>query len=149
MRRLILILAITVLSLNSLFAQTERTELTVGQLIVSGIFLQPQVHTDPAIVLTADDCRNVIHINGDADVIDFTLPGAELGLVVAFWDISGAVITVDPVDGVDKIWLEAADGGAGNEMESDGAIGRYVVLIAVDNTSWWALPIETLTWGIP
>ena len=140
MKNLILILAIVLLG-GSLFAQGT---------IRIGLPILPRVHTsDAEIVLTEADCGNVIHINGDADAIEFTLPGAKLGLVAAFWDISGAVVTVNPADGVDKIWVEAQDGGAGNSLESDGVIGRYIVLVAVDNTSWWALPIETLTWGIP
>ena len=59
------------------------------------------------------------------------------------------MITVDLVDGVDKIWINGADGGAGNEMESAGDAGNYIVLIAVDNTSWWSPPVGVLEWGIP
>jgi len=148
MKRLILI-TIGVLLVGSLFAQSEKTKLYVQQLVSVGIENPPQVHTAAEVTLTADDCKNVIHINGDADVIKFILPPCALGLVVAFWDQGGAVVTVDPFDEVDKIWIEAQDGGAGNEMESDGTIGRYIILVARDNTSWWALPIEALTWGIP
>ena len=142
MKKLILVLTVAILSIGSLFSQTER----VG--VISG-FTEVTLHTDAAIILTEADCNNEIHVNSDADVIDFTLPPCRNGLVVGFLDMAGAAITVDPYDGVDKIWLEAADGGAGNEIESDGTIGRYVVLIGLDDTNWWALPIETLTWGVP
>ena len=142
MKKIILILAIAVLFISSLFAQTER----IG--MVSG-FTEVTLHTAATVILTEADCNNEIHVNNDADVIDFTLPPCRNGLVVAFLGKATGVITVDPYDGVDKIWLEGADGGAGNEMESDGTVGKYVVLIGLDDTSWYALPIETLTWGIP
>jgi len=95
------------------------------------------LHTDPAIVLTdLDSCRNVAHFNNDADVIDFTLPGAEAGLVVTFYDIGGAVITVDPVDGTDTIYLNGTSVGAGDAIESPGAVGDHITLMAIDVTRW-------------
>lgn len=141
MKKLILIFTITALSI-ALFAQTESLNIVTG-------FTKVTLHTAATVILDITDCNNEIHVNNDADVIDFTLPPCEAGLVVAFLGKATGVITVDPFDGVDKIWLEGADGGAGNEMESDGTVGKYVVLIGLDDTSWYALPIETLTWGIP
>ena len=128
--------------MGSLFAQTENLGTVSGK-------TEFTYHTAAEVTLTAIDCNNQVHVNNDADVIKFILPPCEKDLIVGFWDQGGAVVTVDPYDGVDKIWVEAQDGGAGNEMESDGTIGRYIVLVGKDNTSWWALPIETLTWGIP
>ena len=152
MKRLILILTIAVLFLGSLFAQGERTKAYVQELIASETVSGKLIVTllgDASYSLIADSCRNALYVNMDADPIKFTLPPCEEGLVVAFLDFGGDVITVDLYDGVDKIWLERADGGAGNEMESAGNVGDYVVLVGLDDTNWWALPIETLTWGIP
>ena len=140
MKKLILILAL--LLPVALFAQTQKLNIVTG-------FTEVTLHTAATVILDISDCNNHIHVNNDADVIDFTLPPCQNGLVVAFLGKATGVITVDPFDGVDKIWLEGADGGAGNEMESDGTVGKYVVLIGLDDTSWYALPIETLTWGIP
>ena len=149
MKKLILIITVGILSLGSLFAQTEKTKAYVKQIVTSGIDLQSQLHTAATVVLIADDCKNVIHFNDDADVIDFTLPACESGLAVGFGGTFAGVITVDPFDGVDKIYINGADGGAGNAMASAGDAGNYIILIALDDTRWWALPVEVNTWGIP
>jgi len=95
------------------------------------------LHTDPAIIFSdLDSCRNVAHFNNDADVIDFTLPGAAAGLVMMFYDIGGGVITIDPVDGTDTIYLNGTSVGAGDAIDSPGAVGDFIVLMAIDDTRW-------------
>jgi hypothetical protein len=88
------------------------------------------------IVLTTADCRNKVRFNNDADVIDYTLPGAAAGLVVVFYDIGGGVITIDPVDGTDTIYLNGTSVGAGDAIDSPGSVGDFICLMAIDDTRW-------------
>ena len=92
--------------------------------------------TDPTVSLTTADCRNKARYNNDADVIDYTLPGAAAGLVVIFYDIAGGVITIDPVDGTDTIYLNGTSVGAGDEIDSPGDVGDFIALMAIDATRW-------------
>ena len=94
---------------------------------------------DAAIVLTAAMCRNAARFNNDADVIDYTLPAAEAGLVVLFYDIAGGVITVDPYDVTDTIYLNGVSVGAGDAIDSPGAVGDFIALMAIDATRWISL----------
>ena len=99
------------------------------------------LHTVAKYVFTdLDSCRNVAHFNDQASVIDFTLPGATAGLTVAFFDIGGGVITIDPVDGTDTIYLNGESVGAGDAIDSPGNVGDFIVLQAIDDTRW-------ITWG--
>ena len=115
---------------------------TLNQLTVTGTLTGESSITlqtsDAEIVLTAAMCRNAIHINNDNDVIDFKLPDAEAGLVVMFYDHLVGVITVDPQDG-DKIWLDGTDLTAGVSIDSPGALGDFIVLMAIDGVSWVTL----------
>ena len=88
------------------------------------------------IFASADSCKNAAHFNSDADPIDFTLPGAEAGLVVLFYDIGGGVITIDPVDGTDTIYLNGTSVGAGDAIDSPGDVGDFICLMAIDDTRW-------------
>ena len=134
MKKLLLILLLPLF----LFAQMNLSNNAVaissdGELTVkSDITLD----TDPTIVLTAAMCKNAIRINNDADVIDYTLPGAEIGLVVMFYDIGGGVITIDPVDGTDTIYLDGTAITAGYAIDSPGVVGNFICLIAIDGTRW-------------
>ena len=56
--------------------------------VITGL-TQVTLDTDASFVLAAGDCDNAVRINNDADVVDYTLPGAATGLVVMFYDISG------------------------------------------------------------
>ena len=95
------------------------------------------LHTAATYVFSdLDSCKNVAHFNSDADVIDFTLPGAEAGLVMMFYDIGGGVITIDPVDGTDTIYLNGTSVGAGDAIDSPGAVGDFICLMAIDDTRW-------------
>lgn len=92
--------------------------------------------TDASIVLTDAMCRNTARFNNDADAIDYTLPGAAAGLVVLFYDIAGGVITIDPVDGTDTIYLNGVSVGAGDAIDSPGVVGNFICLVAIDATRW-------------
>jgi hypothetical protein len=98
------------------------------------------LNTAATVVLAADSCLNIACWNDDADVIDYTLPAASAGLTRAFGDAAGGVITIDPFDATDTIYLNGVSVGAGDEIDSDGNVGDYIVLVALDDTRWWALP---------
>ena len=98
-------------------------------------------HTIPV-----DSCKNNIWINNDADAIDFTLPGAAVGLVALFYDIGGGTITIDPADGTDTIYLDGGSVGAGDAIDSSGIIGEYIALLAIDDTRWITLGMRG-TWA--
>jgi hypothetical protein len=55
------------------------------------------------------------------------------------YDLGGAVITIDPVDGADTIYLDGASVGAGDAIDSPGAVGNYIALMAIDGTRWITL----------
>ena len=116
---------------------------TLNQLTVTGTLTgESSVSLDDAagpIALTAAMCRNSIRVNDDADVIAYTLPSAEAGLVVMFLDAAGGVISVNPFDGTDHIYLDGTGIGAGDEIDSPGDLGDFIVLMALDNTRWISL----------
>ena len=120
---------------------TDLTAGTVGAAaitatgIISGMS-SITLDTDPTEVLTAAMCKNMIRFNNDADVIDYTLPAAEAGLVVMFYDIGGGVITIDPYDGTDTIYLNGTAITAGYAIDSPGVVGDFICLIAIDATRW-------------
>jgi len=120
-------------------AATTITALTAGTVTASGVLTGlTQVTLDVAasVVLASTDCDNAVRFNNDADVIDYTLPGAAAGLVVMFYDIGGGVITVDPVDGTDHIYLNGTGVGAGDAIDSPGDVGDFICLMAIDATRW-------------
>lgn len=131
MKRLLLIF---LLLTGLLFGQWIDNDFYVPGIIsgMSGITLD----TNATIVLTASMCKNMIRYNNDADVIDYTLPAAAIGLVVMFYDIGGGVITVDPVDATDTIYLDGSSVGAGDAIDSPGVVGNFICLIAIDDTRW-------------
>jgi preprotein translocase subunit Sec61beta len=98
------------------------------------------LNTAATVVLAADSCMNMVCWNDDADAIHYTLPAASAGLVRAFGDAAGGAITIDPYDGVDYVVLNGVSAGAGSEIISDGTAGRYIVLVAIDDTRWMSLP---------
>jgi len=122
---------------------------TGTSLILSGVLqgLVPvTVTTAATLVLTTANTKGDMHQNGDADAIDYTLPGAAAGLSVCFMagEFTG-VITVDPVDGTDTIYLNGASIGAGDVIQSPGTVGDFICLIAIDSTKWYTLG-EINTW---
>jgi len=121
---------------------TEDTVTVNGVLNVTGDLTGmsiPILYTDATVVLTAALCKNKEHANNDAGAIDFTLPAAQAGLVVMFTDLAGGVITIDPFDGTDEIYLNGVSVGAGDEIDSPGNAGDFIVLKAYDDTRWFSL----------
>ena len=124
MKKLILILAIAALSIGSLFAQTYRTQLDVRGVITGSSNVKLDVVA--TVTLVADSCHNHMRINNDAGVIDYSLPTAEAGLVIGFYDKAGGVITVDAASG-DQITLDGTDLTAGYSIDSPGDAGDFIV----------------------
>lgn len=88
------------------------------------------------VTITSDSCKGHVRINTVASAKDYTLPGAEAGLVVMIYDLGGGVITIDPADGTDTIYLDGASVGAGDAIDSPGAVSNYISLMAIDDTRW-------------
>lgn len=86
-------------------------------------------------------------VNNDDDVIQYTLPPAVAGLTVCFYDHSanGQIISLDPDDGTDQIYLNGAGIGAGDELDSPGDRGDFVCLMALDGDTWVTLGMSG-TW---
>jgi len=96
--------------------------------------------TDAAIDLTnSAGCNGDVRINNDADAIDYTLPPAAAGLNCCFYGNAAGVITVDQADGTDTIFLNGASVGAGDAIDSPGAAGDFICLMAIDATNWITL----------
>ena len=111
-----------------------------GELDTDGLKLPVSLDNDSVDLTSAANTRGHIRVNNEADANLYTLPGAAAGLCVCFYDLAGGVITVDPEDGTDTIYLDGATVGAGDTIESSGAVGEFICLIAVDDTRW-------ITWG--
>jgi hypothetical protein len=101
--------------------------------------VQTTLDTDATVDLSsATGADGEWRVNNDDDVIQYTLPPAALGLTVCFYDHSanGQVISIDPDDATDAIYLNGASVGAGDEIDSPGDRGDYVCLLALDGDTW-------------
>jgi hypothetical protein len=126
---------------------TEDTVEVAGVLLATGTLsgaISVTLDTDPAIVLTVAMCKNRVRINNDADAIDYSLPTASAGLIVLFYDVAGGVITVDAASG-DAILLNGVSVGTADAIDSPGAIGNFICLMAIDDTRWVSLG-QSGTW---
>jgi len=93
--------------------------------------------TTATVVLTAADCRGTIRMNNDDDVIDYTLPDAEVGLVVSIANtIYDQVITVDPQVGDAIILNDRTVNTTGNAVDSSGAKDDSATFVALSSTQW-------------
>jgi len=88
---------------------------------------------------SASATRGSIRINNDNDIIEYTLPPAEVGLNVCFYSGYAAVVSINPDDGTDTIVLSGVALTAGYELDSPGAAGDFVCLLAIDATYWITL----------
>lgn len=96
------------------------------------------LHTAASVNLTVDSCLNKMHVNNDADVIQFNLPAASPELVAMFYDDAGGVITIHP-DGTDIIKLNGTALDAGDTIDSPGNSGDYIVMYCMNGTTWVTL----------
>jgi hypothetical protein len=142
MKKLILTIVGFLLA-GSLFAQTERTEFYVKQLIASGVItgkVEIVGNSNATVAFTTDSCLNIIHSNlGASAGVERDLPASERDLVVAFLAEEAYAITIDP-NGTDYIIISGVSAGAGDTIESDGTLGRYIVLLGLGGGAWMALP---------
>ena len=93
--------------------------------------------TDPAVTLGMSDCMGTLQVNGDDDVIDFTLPAAQKGLSVTFANMLYAqVITVDAGAGDSIILNDGSTNAFGNAVDSSGAVDDKGAFVAIDGTYW-------------
>ena len=65
---------------------------------------------------------------------------------VALYSDDATVKTIDP-NGTDHIWLSGADLGAGASINSPGAVGDFIVLVAFAANNWYSMG-QSGTWVI-
>lgn len=92
--------------------------------------------------LAATQCYGSLNKLNGAETV--TLPAAVVGMNVLLYSDDATVKTIDP-NGTDHIWLNGADNGAGNSIDSPGAVGDYIVLVAFSNNNWYSLG-QSGTW---
>jgi len=109
---------------------------------VTGLLsLEPDA--DGETILTAE-CRGSIWENAGANT--YVLPGAAAGLNCCFYAEDDNVITIDPADGTDTIYLDGDTVGAGDTIESSGDTGEFICMYATDATNWRTLG-KSGTWA--
>ncbi len=85
---------------------------------------------------SADEMRGSFHTSNNASGTDYTLPTAAAGLNACFYDLNGGgVITLDAAAG-DEILLNGSGVGVADAIDSPGAIGDFICLVALDATNW-------------
>jgi hypothetical protein len=89
------------------------------------------------ITLSAAQCYgSVIVMSGGAETA--TLPAAVVGMNVLFYASGAGVKNIDP-NGTDTIVLTTAALTAGYQIESPGAVGDFIALVALAANQWTAM----------
>jgi hypothetical protein len=104
--------------------------------------------TAASVSLTADNVdatgmKGQVHINDDADVITYALPGAVAGLVfyIVNSDVGASnVITIDPLSG-DRFVHEGLLMAADENLVSNGA-GSACMIVGLDATRWMVIELN-------
>lgn len=92
--------------------------------------------------LSALQCKGSINKLNGAETT--TLPAATVGMNVILYSDDDTVKTIDP-NGTDHIWLNGADNGEGNSIDSPGATGDFIVLVAFTANNWYSIG-QSGTW---
>jgi len=88
------------------------------------------------ITISAAQCYGSINkLNGTETAV---LPVAVARMSILLYSDDATVKTIAP-NGTDHIWLNGVDNGAGNSIDSPGAVGNYIVLIAFSNNNWYSV----------
>ncbi len=95
--------------------------------------------TDTSLVVTAAMLGGSMHISNNASGTDYTLPTAVAGMNACFYDINGGGdITVDAATS-DLFLLDGTALSTGFAIDSPGAIGDTICIVAIDDTTWITL----------
>lgn len=101
-------------------------------------------------VIADDNSLSAAQCYGSANKLNgaetTTLPAAVAGMSVLLYSDDATKKTVDP-NGTDHIWLNGADLGAGNSIDSPAAVGDFIVLVAFSNNNWYSMG-QSGTWVI-
>ena len=92
--------------------------------------------------LSAAQCYGSVNNLNGAETT--TLPAAVAGMNVLIYSNDATVKTIDP-NGTDHIWLNGVDNGASNGINSPGAVGDYIVLVAFSANNWYSIG-QSGTW---
>jgi hypothetical protein len=91
---------------------------------------------------TAHEMRGSWHTASNTAIVTYTLPEIStigVGASACFYDLDAtAILTID-VDAADVIVLNGVDLDAGDTIDSPGARGDFICLLAIDTTNWLAL----------
>jgi len=131
MRGKILVVLIGVVGVAALGLTQQQNQMFTG--ISTGRMLIEVNATTQTLDALDVSCK-VITNGGDADGSVNNLPSAVQGMCVVFASVEAQVITVDAADG-DTI-LGIAGVAAGESIDSPGAVGDYIKLVAVDDAEW-------------
>ena len=86
--------------------------------------------------LSAAQCYGSLNKLNGAETT--TLPAAVAGMNVLLYSDDATVKTIDP-NGNDHIWLNGVDLTAGVSINSPGAVGDYIVLVAFADNNWYSV----------
>jgi len=86
--------------------------------------------------LSAAQCKGSLNKLNGAETT--TLPAAVAGMNVLLYSDDATVKTIDP-NGNDHIWLNGVDLTAGVSINSPGAVGDYIVLVAFADNNWYSV----------
>lgn len=92
--------------------------------------------------LSAAQCYGSLNKLNGAETT--TLPAAVAGMNVLLYSDDATVKTIDP-NGTDHIWLNGVDLTAGVTMQSPGAVGDFIVLVAFAANNWYSIG-QSGTW---
>jgi hypothetical protein len=91
------------------------------------------VITDDITLSAAQSYGSIIVMSGGAETA--TLPAAVKGMNVLFYASGAGVKNIDP-NGTDTIVLTTAALAAGYQIESPGAVGDFIAMVAFANNQW-------------
>lgn len=90
--------------------------------------------------ITSTGALNMVYRHTGGSPATFNLPAPETGMAACFRAATAQVLTVDVASVSDSIILDGVTLSGGNSIDSAGAAGDYVCLLAVSSTQWE-------TWG--
>jgi len=86
--------------------------------------------------LSAAQCYGSLNKLNGAETT--TLPAAVAGMSILLYSDDATVKTIDP-NGTDNIWLNGVDLTDGVSINSPGAVGDYIVLVAFADNNWYSV----------
>ena len=122
---------------------SEVATISAAGIVTTGTILgKINVITDAttADTISADEMNGSFFHYTNTGAVTITLPIPVAGMSGCFYDNSATgILTIDPVDGVDTITLDGTTLAAGVDIDSPGAKGDFICLIATGVDTWLTL----------